>query len=84
MALFCECETEYRSKNGLSSSKSEITAFILARYNVFDMKCSDSRPVEQFYDQKWPINIQKFTDWKMADFRGCETEYRSEKGLLPS
>ena len=59
--FFHGCGSEYRSKKGLVTSKNNARAFAYVRSIKCDMKCTESRPPEQFYDQKGrkKINMKK-------------------------
>ena len=43
---------------------------------MFDMKCSKSRPLEQFYDQN-DTEKGRIMEQNLVIFREGETEYRS-------
>ena len=75
-------EAEYRSQTGLLRFRNDSRAFILVSSIVFDMRGSESGPLETFVGQ---IGVEKGQGERLEivnPFLVCEAEYRSQTGLL--
>ena len=77
------CEAEYRFETVLLPFRNDSRAFIYVRSIMFDMDSKESGPLEAFVGEKGVEKGHGESPANLDPFLVCESEYRSQTGLLP-